>query len=311
MSRPLKPPPQRRRRLPPPRLAAPPPEPAWPSFTGVATYVGTSPSGRVHVFYDATLGALALANATDLASDADRIVALNDSYFGTSTGEVSVIVFALGGATDGTGGADHDGCDYQTGNAIEVDASFGQSARVGALFEAELSECNMGGNLCGVSTGEGLSRWAASLASGNALSDFATAPTWAADGMPNFVDATDPTDQNPDSTGCTMAFLSWLMGGLGETFATIAQTLVGLGAAGTLADLYGDLTGEAPASAWPAFTAAVQALPFGITTDDPFGGSNPQPAPPPAPPGPTPPPAGAPTLTLDQVVELLTANWPT
>ena len=28
------------------------------------------------------------------------------------------------------------------------------SARVSALFEAELSECSMGGNLCGVSTGD-------------------------------------------------------------------------------------------------------------------------------------------------------------
>ena len=37
------------------------------------------------------------------------------------------------------------GCDYVSGNAIEVCASFGNSARVSALFEAELSECSMGG----------------------------------------------------------------------------------------------------------------------------------------------------------------------
>ena len=42
-------------------------------------------------------------------------------------------LFALGGATDGTGGADHNGCDYTTGAAIEVCASFGHSARVSAL----------------------------------------------------------------------------------------------------------------------------------------------------------------------------------
>jgi hypothetical protein len=98
-----------------------------------------------------------------------------------------VIVFALGGQTDGTGGADHLGCDFQTGAAIEVCAAFGNSARVSALFEAELSECSMGGNLCGVSTGEALSRWCAAVVGGNALSDFATAPRWAQDGMPNFV----------------------------------------------------------------------------------------------------------------------------
>jgi hypothetical protein len=50
------------------------------------------------------------------------------------------------------------GCDYVVGNNIEVCASFGNSARVSGLFEAELSECNMKGKLCGVSTGEALSR---------------------------------------------------------------------------------------------------------------------------------------------------------
>ena len=80
-------------------------------------------------------------------------------------GPVSVIIFALGGATDGSGGVDHGGCDYTTGAAIEVCASFGNSARVSALFEAALSECSMGGNLCGISTGEALSRWCAEVIS--------------------------------------------------------------------------------------------------------------------------------------------------
>jgi len=122
-----------------------------------------------------------------------------------------VIIFAIGGATDGTGGADHLGCDYTTGNAIEVCASFQNSARVSALFEAELSECSMGGNLCGVSTGEALSRWCAAVVGNNVLSDFPTAPQWGPGRDAGFVDQTDPTDQNPDSIGAGMAFLSWLM----------------------------------------------------------------------------------------------------
>jgi hypothetical protein len=77
-----------------------------------------------------------------------------------------------------SGVADHLGCDYTTGNAIEVCASFENSARVSALFEAELSECSMNGNLCSVSTGEALSRWCAEVVGNNALSDFATAPQW-------------------------------------------------------------------------------------------------------------------------------------
>jgi len=123
--------------------------PAWPSYQGNSQFVGTSPSGRVTVYVDPSLGASALQNAQDLVNDADRVATANDGIFGTTGGPVSVIVFALGGATDGTGGADHMGCDYVNGAAIEVDASFGNSMRVSALFEAELSECSMNGNLCG------------------------------------------------------------------------------------------------------------------------------------------------------------------
>jgi hypothetical protein len=114
--------------------------PAWPSYQGTSEFVGTSPSGRVTVYVDPSLGAPALQNAQDLVNDADRVATNNDGIFGTTGGPVSVIVFALGGATAGTGGADHMGCDYINGAAIEVCASFGNSMRVSALFEAELSE---------------------------------------------------------------------------------------------------------------------------------------------------------------------------
>ena len=204
-------------------------------------------------------------------SDADRVAVANDTLFGTTGGPVSVIVFALGGRTDGTGGADHNGCDYVTGAAIEVCASFGNSARVSALFEAELSECSMGGNLCGVSTGEALSRWCATVIGNNALADFTTAPQWAQDGMPNYVDQTDPTDQSADSTGCGMAFLSWLMS-QGYGLSTIAQAMVSLGDAGTLAQLYANLTSDVASNATQTFLAAVNALPNGVNNDDPFGG---------------------------------------
>lgn len=246
--------------------------PQWPSFQGQSQFVGTSPSGRVTVYVDRSIGPPALQNAQDLVNDADRVVAANDALFGTNTGSVSVIVFALGGVTDGTGGADHMGCDYVSGAAIEVCASFGSAARVSALFEAELSECNMGGNLCGVSTGEALSRWCAAVIGNNALSDFATAPTWLQNGAPDFVNQTDPTDQNAVSTGCGMAFISWLLSqqiGLDQ----VAQQMVSLGDSGTLAQLYANLTGLPASGALQAFMAAVQGLQGGIVDDDPFGGA--------------------------------------
>jgi hypothetical protein len=248
--------------------------PQWPSYTGTSQFVGTSPSGRVTVYVDPTLGDPALQNAQDLVNDADRVVTANDTdIFGAAGGPVSVIIFALGGATDGTGGADHGGCDYTTGAAIEVCASFGNSSRVSGLFEAELSECSMGGNLCGVSTGEALSRWCAAVISNNALADFATAPQWWQDGMPDYVNQTDPTDQNADSTGCGMAFLSWLMS-QGYGLDRIAQTMVSLGDAGTLAQLYAILSSDVASNALPAFLAAVENLPDGVTNDDPFGGAS-------------------------------------
>ena len=255
---------------PAPRRAAAPPQ--WPSYTGTSQLVGSSPSGRLTVYVDPSLGQPGLQNAQDLVNDGDRVFDANNAIFGPPGGPVSVIVFALGGATDGTGGADHMGCDYVSGAAIEVCASFGSSARVSALFEAELSECSMGGNLCGVSTGEGLSRWCAAAISNNALSDFATAPTWAQDGMPNYVDQTDPTDRSADSTGCTMAFLSWMMS-QGYSLSRLAPGMVSLGDAGTLAQLYANLTSGAPSNAWPKFLAAVRGLANGVNNDDPFNGA--------------------------------------
>lgn len=270
---PLKPPSPSERT---PALRDTPTAPQWPNFTGTSQFVGTSPSGRVNVFVDSSLGSDGQQNAQDLVNDADRVVTANDALFGSVGGNVNVIVFALNGATDGRGGADHMGCNYDTGGAIEVCASFGNSARVSALFEAELSECSMGGNLCGVSTGEALSRWCAAVIGNNALSDFATAPRWFQDGMADFVNNTDPTDQSADSTGCGMAFLSWLMS-QGHSLSQIAQAMVALGDSGTLAQLYANLTSDSAGNAWTSFQTAVQALTNGVTSDDPFNGAS-QPA---------------------------------
>jgi hypothetical protein len=245
--------------------------PAWPSFQGNSQFVGTSTSGRVTVYVDSSLGQEAQQNAQDLLNDADRVANANDGIFGTTGGPVSVIVFALNGATDGTGGADHMGCDYTTGNAIEVDASYGNSARVSALFEAELSECSMNGNLCGESTGEALSRWCAAVIGNNALSDFATAPQWVQDGMANWVDQTENTDQDADSTGCGMAFISWMIS-QGYGLEKIAPAMVNLGNGGTFAQLYATLTGDSAGNAWTNFQNAINGLPNGVNNDDPFDG---------------------------------------
>jgi len=244
----------------------------------------------------------------DLLKAVDDVTAKNDAIFGSVGGPVNVIVFALGGMTDGTGGADHMSCDFISGQNIEVCASFGQSDRVIALFEAELSECSMGGNLCGNSVGEGLSRWCARVVSNNALSDFDSGPYWFQNGMANWVDQTDANDRSYDSIGCAVVFISWLMGRtLAFTLSEIAQFMVKAGDSGTLADLYHALTSlPATKSAWVDFQAAIAALPGGVTSDDPFGAmSTPNPNPTPAPgPGPAPVPAPAPTTSMNEKAAL-------
>lgn len=254
----------------PSRATAAAAAPAWPTFKGTATLVGTSSSG-VSVYVDKSLGSQGTENAQSLLSSADTVVAQNNAIFGITGGPIDVIVYAIGGATDGTGGADHGGCDFTTGNAIEVDASFGSPNREIGLFEAELSECAMNGSLCGYSNGEALSRWCAAVVSSNALADFASAPAWAQAGMPDWVDKTEDTDQDAVSIGCGMAFISWLLS-QGHDLPKIAQAMVGLGDSGTLATMYAQLTGDAATNAWSKFEAAVAALPDGITSDDPFNG---------------------------------------
>src|SRR5947209_2229763 len=49
--------------------------------------------------------------------------------------------------------------------------------------------------------------------------------------------------------------------------------MVSPGDTGTLAQLYADLTGGAASDAFPAFQAALKALPDGVNDDDPFAGS--------------------------------------
>src|ERR1051326_5501478 len=77
--------------------------PQWPSYRGDSTFVGASPRGRVAVYVDSSLGDQAMQNAQDLVNDADRVATANDGIFGTTGGPVSVILFALGGATHGRG----------------------------------------------------------------------------------------------------------------------------------------------------------------------------------------------------------------
>lgn len=270
-------------------------EPVWPSFPGGATHQGTRPGG-VSVWYDPSLGVPAEEQAAALLASADGIVAKNNTIFGLAKASplCNVVLFAVGGMTNGEGGADHMSCDFATGANIEVDVSYdwkqnNPDARVAELFEAEYSECCMGGNLCGNSVGEAASRWCAMTCAGNVLPDFESAGVWQQDGMANWVDKSEGTDGDYDSIGCGMVFMSWLQGPLGISLSKIMLEMVKLKDAGTLAELYANLTSDVAAKAWPKFQLAVTKL-GSISSDDPWGvlGGTPVPVPKPPPPPPAP-----------------------
>jgi len=54
--------------------------------------------------------------------------------------------------------------------------------------------------------------------------------------------------------------------------SAVSSIVVSLGDNGTLAQLYGQITANPASQAWPAFRAAIDALPGGVTSDDPFNG---------------------------------------
>ncbi len=68
-----------------------------------------------------------------------------------------------------------------------------------------------------------------------------------------------------------MAFLSWLIS-KGYALNQIAPAMVALANNGTLAQLYENLSSDSASNAWPNFQSAVQSLPQGVSSDDPFGG---------------------------------------
>ena len=57
---------------------------------------------------------------------------------------------------------------------------------------------------------------------------------------------------------------------MGYSLDQIAPEMVGLGDGGTFAQLYAKLTSDSASNAWPKFQSAIQALPNGVTSDDPF-----------------------------------------
>ena len=226
----------------------------------------------VTLYLDPQLGTQGADLAQQLKPMVEQTYVDCRNYFAIAGQAVNVIIAPVNNQTDGTGGAYHQGCNFNPGGDLYCDAAFGNPVMTNGLIVAELTECFMGaqnkGWDCGGSNGEALSRLLAELESGGpggALAAFATGPDWDRAGRPNWIDATEPTDQDAVSTGCGIVYLYWMMS-KGYTAAKITQAGC---PDGSLTSNYEALTGKS--TAWTDFSAAVAALSHGVTSDNPWG----------------------------------------
>ncbi len=270
------------------------------TLVGSTTWKGQD-GGPVNVYYDPVLSTGGYAAAKIILTRMDALMTYLDGVFGVKGKAGNVIIAAISDATDGSAGAYHYGCSfnsdspgsdwYEDYDSASVDEVFG-------LVMAEVCESYMGlqgrGWNCGGSGGEGLSRFLAEIVSGGAsgaLSAYASGPSW--DGT-DWISKDQGTDGDYPSIGCAILYC-WWMTKLGYSVAKIVQAGE---PDGTLATNYSALTGRPVAQAFADFKAAVVAA-GGPTSDNPFNAPTP-----PYPNGggggspPPPPPPSAPTATL-------------
>jgi hypothetical protein len=244
----------------------------------------------VNILYDPATGANGLACAQNALKGINDLMSYCDAVFGVKGMGGNVIIAAVNGATNGTGGAYHYGCSFGAAGGDWYEDVSQDAVETFGLVMAEVCESYMGlqnkGWNCGGSGGEGLSRFLAEIVSGGpngSLGAFSSGASW--DGT-DWISRDQGTDQDYPSIGCAVLYC-WWMTKLGYTVAQI----VGAGEPdGTLASNYAALTGKPATQAFQDFKAAVAAVggPGGFQGDNPFNAPIP-PWPPSAPPPPPPP----------------------
>jgi hypothetical protein len=174
---------------------------------------------------------------------------------------------------DGTGGAYHTGCDSaeiycDVKLNPEVDATISSALLMAEAVEV-FSAYQRRGWDCGANNGEGLSRVLAAAQYPRVLiGGYLSAYSWLDGGRLNWVDDTDSTDKDGESTGCAVLFLNWMNSQLGIDWGPICQA-----GGSTLAQTYKAVTGEN--DGWQQFSALLNRAfpptkPCGLQTDNPF-----------------------------------------
>jgi hypothetical protein len=150
------------------------------------------------------------------------------------------------------GGAYHCGCDATT-FFVDANVQLGPSFAAAELVEVFEAAINNGWD-CGQTNGEALSRALAVLLHPELAQDMtATETGWWNDGANDYISSNTANDQDEDGNGCGLLFLYYLNSSLGFGWDAIARA-----GGATLAQTYGQLSGDDPANAYSAFTNALQ-----------------------------------------------------
>ena len=273
-------------------------------------------TAHYNVYYDPALGVTGVNIANGVLAVCERDYNTIAGYFGGITPAAlpfnlviadltNSTVGACGSSSPPGGGAYHCGCadttiycDIKTSPA--VDPNFTEFLNIAEIVEVFEAAQNKGWD-CGASNGEGLSRVLATALYPGELDGFHTADLWLDGSRPDFVNQTNPTDQDGPSNGCAVLFLNYLRYQLGFSWNMIVQS-----AGSTLAATYAALTSD-KSDPFPRFKAILDGRfppgkPSGLTTDNPWPIGSPIPSPTASPtssptPSPVPSPLPSPTAS--------------
>ncbi len=213
--------------------------------------------GKVSGFFDPSLGEPGKQLALQLVENSADPYRHMEVFFGIQGDPVYAVLVPNSDFHDGSGGAGHQSGGFglgdgkagnPSGGKLYLDAAFASVAPPPldlemALFIAELSECFMGkqnaGWAGGGGNGEALSRFLAEHETPVGTMDmYATARAWADAGRPDYINVDINNDKTPESTGCGVVYLYWMLS-LGFTIPQIVQA-----GGATLQANYAKLTGR-------------------------------------------------------------------
>jgi hypothetical protein len=214
--------------------------PCPPNLSATPIIVGTTGNGNISVSFDPSLGAQGRSLAAQMLNVVVSPYVNCEAYFGVTGGQVNVVIASRSTLNDGSGGGCHVASEFGSGTDLYLDATFDNANVLHnplfplflelGIYVAELSELFMGAQGAGwgeaSSNGEALSRFCAERETpANTMStgpSFVTAPAWSAAGFPDFINTTEPTDQDDVSIGCGIVYL-YFMHALGFTVPEIVQ----------------------------------------------------------------------------------------